>query len=106
GDYVVSTADFGLVQGKYVLTATQGNETPKASNIKNDLEVYVPKAYGEFKKDADGNEFGLKNYDNRHNTQGNWDLFAMAKQMGFRLAGSLDEATVIAGSQYPADADA
>ena len=106
GDYVVSTADFGLVQGKYVLTATQGNETPKASNIKNDLEVYVPKAYGEFKKDADGNEFGLKNYDNRHNTQGNWDLFAMAKQMGFKLAGSLDEATVIAGSQYPADADA
>ena len=106
GDYVVSTADFGLVQGKYVLTATQGNETPKASNIKNDLEVYVPRAYGEFKKDADGNEFGLKNYDNRHNTQGNWDLFAMAKQMGFKLAGSLDEATVIAGSQYPADADA
>ena len=105
GDYVVSTADFGLVEGKYVLTATQGNETPKAGNIKNDLEVYVPKAYGEFKKDADGNEFGLKNYNNRHNTNGNWDLFAMAKQMGFRLAGSPDEASVIAGSQYPADAD-
>lgn len=107
GDYVVSTADFGLVQGKYVLSATQGNKTPKASNIKNDLEVYVPKAYGNTQvSDADGNKGGMVGYNNRLNTNGNWDLFAMAKQMGFKLAGSLDEATVIAGSQYPADADA
>ena len=106
GDYVVSTADFGLVEGKYVLNATQGNETPKASNIKNDLSVYVPKAYGNTQvSDADGNKGGMVGYNNRLNTNGNWDLFAMAKQMGFKLAGSPDEATVIAGSQYPADAD-
>ena len=106
GDYVVSTADFGLVEGKYVLNATQGNETPKASNIKNDLSVYVPKAYGNTQvSDADGNKGGMVGYNNRLNTNGNWDLFAMAKQMGFKLAGSPDEASVIAGSQYPADAD-
>ena len=106
GDYVVSTADFGLVADKYVLSATQGNETPKASNIKNDLSVYVPKAYGNTQvADADGKKGGMVGYNNRLNTNGNWDLFAMAKQMGFRLAGTPDEATVIAGSQYPADAD-
>jgi LPXTG-motif cell wall-anchored protein len=101
GSYVVSTEDFNLVKDKYVLYAIQGKATPKASTIRNDLKVYVPKAYTEFVTDAGGNEVGMSGYNNRLNTNGNWDFFALAKQMGFTLTDNLDEATIIVGSQYP-----
>jgi len=50
--------------------------------------------------------FRSADYENRANTNGNWDDFALAKQMGFELTDDLDEATVIVGSQYPANAKA
>jgi LPXTG-motif cell wall-anchored protein len=106
GDYVIASSDLGKVSDKYILYVTQGKATPKAKLLRNDIKVYVPKAYGDFIKDADGNPHGLKGYYNRLNTNGNWDIFALYHQMGFTLTDNLDEATIVVGSQYPANADA
>ena len=105
GDYVVSTADLKKVSEKYILYVTQGKATPKAQLLSKNIKVYVPKAYSEFIEDADHNPHGLSGYYNRLNTNGNWDTFALWRQMGFTLTDSLDEATIVVGSQYPVNAD-
>lgn len=106
GSYVVSTGDFLSIKDRYCLRAIQGKKTPKAQLIKNNLKLYVPVAYGEFVNDTQGKPVGMKNYKNRLNTNGNWDFFALAKQLGFTLTDKLDEADMIVGSQYPANSDA
>ena len=100
GDYVVASSDFSKVSDKYVLYATQGTSTPTAKLIRNDIKVYVPKAYS----DDTTSSVGMVGYSNRLNTSGNWDLFALATQMGFTLTDDLDEATIIVGSQSPYNA--
>ena len=105
GDYVVSTEDFDTVKDDFVLDATKVKEAPTAKSIDQGIKVYVPKAYSEFQEDAEGNEVGMSNYENRLNTNGNWDIFALEDQMGFTLTEDLDEADIIVGSQYPVNAD-
>lgn len=105
GDYVVSADDLDSVKGDFVLDATRVKEAPAAKSIEKGIKVYVPKAYSEFQEDADGNEVGMSDYENRLNTNGNWDIYALDEQMGFTLTDDLDEADVIVGSQYPVNAD-
>jgi hypothetical protein len=106
GDYVVAAKDLDDATEDYVLDVTKVSSAPKAKRISGTIKAYVPKAYEKFQKDAAGNKVGMADYENRANTNGNWDDFALAKQMGFELTDDLDEATVIVGSQYPANAKA
>jgi hypothetical protein len=106
GDYVVKSDDLGKVKGDYVLTVTEADKAPTAKKIDGSIKAYVPKAYAKFQQDAAGNKVGMADYENRLNTNGNWDGFALAKQMGFELTDDLDEATIIVGSQYPVNANA
>lgn len=106
GSYVVRTADFQSVKDRWCLRAIQGTKTPEAKLIKNNLKLYVPIASEAFVYDQDGNPVGMNNYYNRLNTNGNWDFFALAKQMGFTLTNKLDEADMVVGSQYPVNSEA
>lgn len=99
GDYVLSAKDFGSIQDKFVLDAHKTDDVPAAKVIKNDIKVYIPGAAPEFLTDAAGNEFGVKNFENRHNTELNWDRFALGNQMGFTVVDSAEEADVIVGNQ-------
>lgn len=106
GDYVVAAEDLDDAAEDYVLDVTKVESAPKAKRISGTIKAYVPKAYEKFQKDAAGNKVGMADYENRANTNGNWDDFALAKQMGFELTDDLDEATIIVGSQYPVNAKA
>ena len=106
GDYVVAAKDLDDAAEDYVLDVTKVKSAPKAKRISGTIKAYVPKAYEKFQKDAAGNKVGMADYENRANTNGNWDDFALAKQMGFELTDDLDEATIIVGSQYPVNAKA
>ena len=106
GDYVVAAKDLDDATEDYVLDVTKVSSAPKAKRISGTIKAYVPKAYEKFQKDAAGNKVGMADYENRANTNGNWDDFALAKQMGFELTDDLDEATIIVGSQYPVNAKA
>ena len=106
GDYVVTAADLEGAARDHVLDVKKVKSAPKAQRISGTIKAYVPKAYEKFQKDAAGNKVGMADYENRANTNGNWDDFALAKQMDFELTDDLDEATIIVGSQYPVNAKA
>ncbi len=103
GDYLVAEADFGKVSDEFVLDAHKSAEAPKAKTIKSDIKIYVPLGYSEFMNNKEGKPFGLKNYNNRLNTDYNWDRFALTEQMGFTLVSSPEEADIIVGNQGLSD---
>lgn len=99
GDYVVSASDFEAVKDEFVLDAHKMKKAPVAKVIKNDIKVYIPGAAPEFMVDTEGNEYGAKNFENRHNTDFNWDRFALGQQMGFQVVDNAEDADIIVGNQ-------
>ncbi len=106
GSYVVSAGDFEGIQGDYVLNGHKISEAVPAQLIKSDLKVYVPGAVDEYATYENGEEYGLKDYSNRLNTNYNWDIFALSEQMGFTLVDSAEEADVIVGNQMLTEEEA
>lgn len=106
GHFVTLSSTLQSVSNRYVLDVTKVQDAPKTSLIQNAIRLFVPKADADDAVlDHDGNPVGMLGYDNRLNTNGNWDFFALAQQMGFELAETLDGATIVAGSQYPINAE-
>ena len=105
GDYVVSAKDFDGVKDEFILDAHKTEDAPAAKVIKNGIKVYIPGAAPEFLTDAEGNEFGVKNFENRHNTDFNWDTFALGVQMGFELVDNAEDADIIVGNQWLSEDD-
>lgn len=106
GSYLVSSADYDSVKDDFVLDARATDAAPAAKSIDGDIKVYVPKAFDPYVVDAEGNEVGMRDYENRLNTNGNWDRFALEDQLGFTVTDDLGKADVIVGSQSPINADA
>ena len=106
GSHVVASADFESIQGDYVLNGHKISEAVPAQLIKSDLKVYVPGAVDEYATYENGEEYGLKDYSNRLNTNYNWDIFALSEQMGFTLVDSAEEADVIVGNQMLTEEEA
>ncbi|OUN88935.1 M14 family metallopeptidase [[Collinsella] massiliensis] len=99
GDYVVASSDFDAVKDDFVLDAHKVAEAPTAQVIKTGIKVYVPGAVDEFMTNEAGEEYGVRDYQNRLNTTYNMDIFALTEQMGFTLVDSPEEADIIVGNQ-------
>lgn len=107
GDFVMATSVLNRLKDRFALDVIQSNKAPKAKLINPAIKLFVPTASNAVQiKDRDGNLIGMIGYDNRLNTNGNWDFFALREQMGFNLTDNLGLASVVVGSQYPSNADA
>lgn len=91
GSFIISYKDYVSIRDKYIIKAIGVKDIEEARVIKKPL-VYVAGNAG----DAD---HGLPCYDNLMDTERSCDIYALKDQMGFTITESLDEATVIAGSQ-------
>lgn len=102
GNFATPSKNLVGIADRFVLNVLQQGTVPEGRLIQTNLSLYVPRAYAqEAIQDKDGNPVGMVGYKNRLNTNGNWDFFALQKQMGFTLAKSPEEASAIVGSQYP-----
>ncbi|MDY6085409.1 MAG: M14 family metallopeptidase [Peptoniphilaceae bacterium] len=106
GNFVTLSSAVQSLGGRYVLDVVKGQDVPKAALIQNAITLFVPKADpDESVADKDGNPVGMLGYYNRLNTNGNWDFFALDKQMGFHLTDDLGQASLVVGSQYPSNTE-
>lgn len=97
GDFALNTNDFNLVKDDYILVANQSNELPKAKVISKAPTLYVPGHGPVYAADQDGKAYGVLNYSTLLDTNYGWDIFALEKQLGFKLVASADQADMIVG---------
>ena len=106
GSFATTSKTLDSVKDRFVLDVMRQGDVPEGRLINTDIRLFVPKAYDNVQTlDQQGNPVGMVGYRNRLNTSGNWDFFALAKQMGFGLTDTLDKATGIVGGQYPYNSD-
>ena len=91
GSFIIGYKDYKAICNKYVIKATGVSKIEEARLMERPSIYVAGKSEGESQ--------GLSAYGNLMNTERCYDIYALQEQMGFNITESLEEATVIAGSQ-------
>lgn len=102
GDYVTSYKSFQKLGDEFVVTATGVSDTPIAQTIEKPT-LYIPGAKAEFSS-VNGQNYGVKGYQNYGNTNYNFDRIAYGRDMGFTITTDVNEADIIIGNRALDDA--